>query len=144
MFNSLKHWLATLDKESQLFENADSEAIHIALASLLYHIIKADNVENHLEIEQFKIIMGDEFSLSNKQVMLLYTEAKNLKSDLNSDLLTVNDYLKENPNLRLSFMSKLNQLIGIDGVSNSEINIFYQAMHALFPELITKQLNDIK
>ena len=33
MFTSLKHWLEMLDKDSQLFEHADSEVIHVALAS---------------------------------------------------------------------------------------------------------------
>jgi uncharacterized tellurite resistance protein B-like protein len=138
MFNSLKHWLATLDNKSQLFEHIESEVIHVALASLLYHIIKADSVENHLEIAQFKIIMANEFALSEEQVMLLYVHVKNLKSDLKSDLLTVNNYLKQNPNLRMFFMSKLNQLIGVDGVDNEEITIFYQAMKVVFPD-ITKQ-----
>jgi len=141
MFNSLKHWLSTLDKKSQLFEHIESEVIHVALASLLYHIIKADTVENTLEITQFKMIMANEFMLSDKQVMLLYDHVKSLKSDLTSDLLTVNEHLKGNPNLRMSFMSKLNQLIGVDGVNNKEIIIFYQAMKVVFPE-ITKQLID--
>jgi len=138
MFNSLKHWLATLDNKSQLFEHIESEVIHVALASLLYHIIKADSVDNHLEIAQFKMIMANEFALSEEQVMLLYVHVKNLKSDLKSDLLTVNNYLKQNPNLRMFFMSKLNQLIGVDGVDNEEITIFYQAMKVVFPD-ITKQ-----
>ena len=141
MFNSLKKWLATLDNKSQLFEHIESEIIHVALASVLYHMIKADNVENYLEIKQFKMILANEFALSDKQALLLYTHVKNLKSDLKSDLLTVNEYLKQNPNLRMSFMSKLNQLMGIDGVNNKEITIFYQAMNVVFPD-ITQKLTD--
>lgn len=141
MFNSLKHWLATLDKDNHLFEHADSEAIHVALASVLYHIISADSVEDNLEIHQFKEIMANEFTLSEQQIQLLYNHVKNLKSDLTSDLITVNDYLKDNPNLRMTFMSKLNQLIAVDGVDNKEITIFYQAMEIIFPE-VTKQLID--
>ncbi len=141
MFNSLKHWLATLDKDTHLFEHADSEVIHVALASVLYHIISADKVENEREIHKFEEIMANEFSLSDKQISLLYTHVKNLKSDLKSDLVTVNDYLKDNPNLRMAFMSKLNQLIDVDGVDNNEITIFYQAMQVIFPE-VTKQLID--
>ena len=141
MFNSLKHWLASLDNESQLFNDADSDAIHVALASLLYHIIRADGVENDSEVTQFKLIMANEFSLSEQQITFLYYHVKNSKSDLKSDLLTVNDYLKDNPNLRMTLMSKLNQLISVDGVDNEEINIFYEAMKIIFPE-VTKQLID--
>jgi len=141
MFNSLKQWLATLDKESLLFEHADSEVIHVALASVLYHIISADKIEGHREILLFKEIMANEFSLSEQQIQLLYIHAKNLKSNLKADLVTVNDYLKGNPNLRMTFMAKLNQLIGIDGVDNEEIYLFYQAMQVIFPE-VTKRLND--
>lgn len=141
MFTSLKHWLATLDKESQLFVHADSEVIHVALASLLYHIISADNVENSREKNEFRLIMANEFKLSEQQIMALYRYVKTLKSDLTSDLLTVNDYLKDNPNLRMTFMRKLNQLIGVDGVDNEELNIFYEAMKVVFPD-VAQQLMD--
>lgn len=141
MFTSLKHWLATLDKESQLFEHADSEIIHVALASLLYHIISADSVENNREKNEFTLIMANEFKLSEPQIMALYQYVKTLKSDLKSDLLTVNDYLKDNPNLRMTLMRKLNQLIGVDGVDNEELNIFYEAMKVVFPD-VAQQLTD--
>ncbi|MEY8215073.1 MAG: TerB family tellurite resistance protein [Colwellia sp.] len=141
MFESLKHWLETLDEESQLFEHADSEVIHVALASLLYHVISVDGIENNREKKEFKLIMANEFQLSEQQIMTLYGYVKNLKSDLQSDLLTVNNYLKDNPNLRMTFMSKINQLIGVDGVNNEELNIFYQAMNVIFPD-VAKQLTD--
>lgn len=141
MFNSLKHWLETIDKNGQLFEHVDSVVLHIALSSLLLHIIRADGVENDSEIHQFKFIMENEFKLSEQQIMSLYNHAKHLKSDLKSDLLTVKDSLKDNPNLRMTFMSKLNQLINVDGVNNEEINIFYEAMQVIFPE-VKKQLID--
>ncbi len=135
MFTSLKHWLATLDTESQLFEHADSELIHVALASLLYHIISADKVENKREKQQFKLILASEFKLSEEQIEALYQYVKTLKSDLTSDLLTVNYYLKDNPNLRMTLMRKLNQLIGVDGVDNEELQIFYEAMRVIFPDV---------
>ena len=141
MFTSLKHWFATLDNESQLFEHADSEIIHVALASLLYHIISADKIENSREKHEFKLIMANEFKLSEQQIAGLYHYVKTLKSDLKSDLLTVNDYLKDNPNLRMTLMKKLNQLISVDGVDNEELNIFYEAMEVIFPD-VAQQLKD--
>lgn len=141
MFESLKHWLETLDEESQLFEHPDSEVIHIALASILYHIISSDNVESNSEKQEFKLILANEFQLSDQQIMALYGYVKTLKSDLKSDLLTVNDYLKDNPNLRMMLMRKLNQLIAVDGVSNEELDIFYEAMKVIFPD-IAKQLTN--
>ena len=141
MFTSLKHWLEMLDKDSQLFEHADSEVIHVALASLLYHIISADNVENSREMNEFKLIMANEFKLSEQQIMVLYSYVKTLKSDLKSDLLTVNDYLKDNPNMRMTLMRKLNQLIDVDGVDNDEFNIFYEAMEVIFPDVAKRLAN---
>lgn len=141
MFESLKHWLETLDEESLLFEHPDSEVIHIALASILYHIISSDNVENNSEKQEFKLIMANEFQLSDQQIMALYGYVKTLKSDLKSDLLTVNYYLKDNPNLRMMLMRKLNQLIAVDGVSNEELDIFYEATKVIFPD-IAKQLTN--
>jgi hypothetical protein len=32
-------------------------------------------------------------------------------------------------------MKKLNQLVDIDGVKNSELDIFYEALHLVFPEV---------
>lgn len=139
MFASLKHWLETLDEKSHLFEHADSEIIHVALASLLFHIIRADGVERHREKDQFNCIMGNEFELTDLQIQALWDYVKTLESDLNADLLTVNSYLKDNPNLRMTLMSKLNQLIAVDGVSNNELKIFYQAMEVIFPD-VAKQL----
>jgi len=141
MFESLKHWLETLDGESQLFEHPDSEVIHIALASILYHIISSDNVESNSEKQEFKLILANEFQLSDQQIMALYGYVKTLKSDLKSDLLTVNDYLKDNPNLRMMLMRKLNQLIAVNGVSNEELDIFYEAMKVIFPDIAKQLMN---
>ncbi len=141
MFESLKHWLETFNKESQLFEHADSEVIHVALGSFLYSVISVDGIENNCEKKEFKLIKANEFHLSEQQIMTLYGYVKNLKSDLQSDLLTVNSYLKDTPNLHMTRMSKLNQLIGVDGVNNDELNIFYQAMKVIFPD-VAKQLTN--
>ncbi len=132
MFESLKHWIEALDENSLLFEHSDSEAIHVALASLLFHIISADKIEGDRE--------KNEFNLSEPQIAKLYDYVKNLKSDLKTDLLTVNEYLKNNPNMRMTLMRKINQLIAIDGVNNKELSIFYDAMKVIFPD-VAKQIN---
>jgi hypothetical protein len=49
---------------------------------------------------------------------------KNLKSDLQADLLTVDMYLKKYSNLRMAFMAKLNQLTGVEDVDSEELNIY--------------------
>jgi len=85
--------------------------------------------------------MAKEFQLSEQQIMVLYHYVKNLKSDLQSDLLTVDMYLKKNPNLRMAFMAKLNQLIGVDGVDSEELKIYYETWKVIFPDLV-KQLRD--
>jgi len=139
MFESLKHWFASIDEQSHLFEHSDSEVVHVALASLLFHVIKADGVESSREKSKFRDIMVNEFELSTQQVDSLYDYANSLNSELNSDLATINDHLKDNPHLRMRFMEKLNLLISVDGVSNSELDIFYQAMKVIFPD-VAKQL----
>ena len=138
MFNSLKHWMETENKENKLFEDPDSEVLHIALASILFHIICADNLESNKEKHKFALIMKDEFDLSQEQIISLYSFVKALKSNLKSDLITIDEYLKENPNIRMTLMSKLNQLIAIDSVSNDELEIFYDAMAVVFPDVAKK------
>jgi len=141
MFDSLKHWLSSIDKKSPLFNHADSESIHVALASLLCHVINADGVENNLEKDKFRDIMVNEFELSEQQISTLYNDVNALNSELSSDLATINEHLKENPHLRMRFMEKLNLLINVDGVNNKELDIFYQAMKVVFPD-VAKQLCD--
>lgn len=138
MFESLKHWLESVHPESEvesLFEHPESEVIHVALASLLYHIISVDHVESSKEKHRFSTIMHSTFQLNSKQIESLYDYVKRLESDLQSDLETVNHYLKKTPSLRMELMTKLNRLMALDGINSKELEIFYQAMRVYFPEV---------
>jgi len=138
MFESLTHWFDSLEKESRLFNNAEEEALHSALASVLYHIISADNRVVSREKHNFATILKQECGLDDEQVSHLYEAAKASTSDPHTDLQTVSYYLKDNPGLRMSFMNKLNQLVDIDGIKDGELEIFYDALHLVFPEIEQK------
>ena len=135
MFESLKHWFENLPHADHLFEHPEVEKIHVALASVLYHIITADQLASHNEMKKFQEILTNEFNMTSDQISTLYGYVKTLKSDLKTDLKTVEEYLKQNPALRMRFMGKLNQLICVDGTKNDEIEIFYDAMKVIFPEV---------
>ena len=135
MFESLKHWFDSLGKESKLFNHPDDEAVHIALASLLHHIISADNLESDKEKQKFSLILKEEFDLNDDQINHLYQHTKSTSSDLTSDLQTINEHLKDNPRLRMRFMEKINQLIDIDHVKQSELDVFYETMRFVFPDI---------
>ncbi len=135
MFESLKHWFDDLDNKNELFDHTDDEAVHVALASVLYHIIKADAYETHKEKHRFEEILCDEFDLSNNQISELYRYVRTLNSNLRTDLNTLNEHLQDKPTLRFSLMNRLNQLIAIDGVESKELAIFYDAMNVFFPNL---------
>ena len=138
MFESLTHWFESLDKESKLFNNPEEEVLHSALASVLFHIISADKEVASKEKRKFASILKQEFDLDDDQVSHLYQAAKSSTSDPHADLQTVNHYLKQKPVLRMNFMKKLNQLIDIDGVQDNELDIFYEALHLVFPEIKQK------
>ena len=135
MFESLTHWFDSLEKESKLFNNADEEALHSALASVLFHIINADNQVVNRERHRFATILKQEFDLDDEQISHLYEAAKSSTSNPHADLKIVSEYLKQNPGLRMNFMNKLNQLVDIDGVKDGELDIFYEALQLVFPEL---------
>ncbi|MBT3206221.1 MAG: hypothetical protein HOM14_02300 [Gammaproteobacteria bacterium] len=135
MFESLTHWFESLGKESKLFNDPEDEVLHGALASVLYHIISADKHVIEKEKHKFSSILKQEFDLDDDQVDHLYLAAKSSTSDPHSDLETVNQHLKKNPQLRMNFMKKLNQLIDLDGVQDSELDIFYEALNLVFPDL---------
>jgi uncharacterized tellurite resistance protein B-like protein len=135
MFESLKHWFENLPHADHLFEHPEAEQIHVALASVLYHVIAADQLESSNEKKKFQEILANEFDMTGDQISTLYGYVKTLKSDLKTDLKTVEEYLKHNPALRMTFMVKLNQLICVDGTKNDEIEIFYEAMKVIFPDI---------
>lgn len=135
MFESLAHWFDSLAEQSKLFTNSHDESLHSALASVLYHIISADKEVGDREKHRFCGILKQEFDLNDEQVKHLYEAAKSSSSDPHQDLHTVNLFLKQKPAVRLNFMLKLMQLVDIDGTQDSELAVFYQTLHEVFPEI---------
>ena len=78
--------------------------------------------------------MKDEFELGDEQIAALYQYVKTLKRSIKKDLNEVNIYLKKNPNSRMSFMTKLYNLISMDGVNSKELGIFIDAMNVFILE----------
>jgi uncharacterized tellurite resistance protein B-like protein len=137
MFEAYKNWLKASEQPQKLFDHNDDQAIHVALAHLLYHIISIDNLESEREKSKFSQIMKDEFDLNHDQVSHLYHYVEALNSNFHDDLETINSHLVDNPHLRMEFMQKLIHMMSLDGVSNEELDVFYEAMRVIFPELRT-------
>ena len=138
MFESIKHWFESLDKSSSLFDHADDESIHLALASVLYHVIQADHQESRRERNAFRKILKKEFALNDDQAEYLHTAVESANSNFEEDLQTINTYLKDKPLVKMAFMEKLIRLISVDGVMDDELDDFYQALHVVFPEIKTQ------
>ncbi len=134
MFESLRHWFASLEGESKLFDHPDSELLHVALASVLYHLIAAGQVSGDRERREFERILGRELDLDREQVDHLYAAARGSTADLREDLHTVDYFLKANPQVRLRFLQMLLQLIDLHGVERAELDVFYEVLHEVFPE----------
>ncbi len=135
MFDSLSHWLDSLRQQSHLFEHPDDAVLHAALASVLYHIVSADGHVDAAEKRGFDRIMGEEFELSAEQIDHLYQAARVSNSDLHGDLHTIHFHLKQNPAVRMRFMQKLLQMINMRGTEENELEVFYEALHEIFPEV---------
>ncbi len=103
--------------------------------TVLYHIISADKNVASKEKYRFALILKQEFGLDHDQVNHRYEAAKSSSSDPQADLHTVNRYLKQKPAVRWNFMRKLIQLVDINGAENSELALFYQTLHEVFPEV---------
>ena len=138
MFESLKHWLDSLDNQSSLFDNSDDESLHLALASVLYHVIQVDHRESQREASEFRKLLRGEFSLSDEQINYLHTAVESATSNFEEDLRTINEHLNDNPMVKMSFMQKLIKLISIDGVLDDELDDFYRILHVTFPEIETR------
>ena len=135
MFDSIKHWFESLKEESKLFEHRDDEILHSALASVLYHVISADQRVDSRERHEFDRLLKQEFDLNDEQVEHLYQAARGSTADVHGDLHTINFYLKRNPTMRMTFMRKLLQLIDLHGAHGEELVLFYDALHEVFPEV---------
>lgn len=135
MFDSLKHWFDSLKEESKLFEHREDEILHSALASVLYHVISADQHVDSKEKHEFERILKQEFDLDDDQVEHLYLAAKGSTEDVHGDLHTINFYLKRNPAVRMTFMRKLMQLVDVHGTHGEELELFFETLHEVFPEI---------
>jgi len=135
MFESLTHWLDSLKDESKLFDHPEDEILHSALASVLYHVISADEHVDAREKHEFERILKQEFDLDDDQIEHLYQAAKSASADVHGDFHTLNFYLKRNPAMRMVFMRKLLQLIDVHGTQKSELELFFVALHEVFPEV---------
>lgn len=134
MFKSVKDWLHS-GTHLHSFSDIDDTRLHLALASLLVHITEADHHETRREHRAFSRILRDEFELSQEQVDALHDQVHGLESELSEDLKVISQYLKDTPTVRMAFMEKLNRLIDIDGVQNDELDVFYQTMSTVFPDV---------
>ena len=134
MFDSITHWFDSLGQQGRLFEHRDDELLHSALASVLYHVISASHIDARKKHE-FQRILQQEFELDDDQVAHLYHAARSSAADVHSDLHTLNFYLKSDPMVRMTFMRKLLQLVDVEGVHARELDIFYAALHEVFPEV---------
>ncbi len=140
MFTSIKHWLDEVHDHARIFEHHESEVLHVALASLLYRVIAADGKETSHEKSTFSRILKHEFDLSDDQIASLHERVKHIDCPVEEDLNTLAEFLKDNPGSKLNFMAMLNQLVSIDGVKDEEMELFYKAQYALFPETRPSQL----
>lgn len=140
MFDSLKHWFESIKEGSRLFDHPDDEMLHSALASVLYHVISADAHVIGKEKNKFEAILKKEFELNDEQIEHLYQAAKTSASDIHSDLHTINLHLKQTPLVRMNFMQQIVQLADANGLKKENLDVFYETLHEIFPEV--KDLKD--
>ena len=140
MFDSIKHWFDSLEQQSRMFEHAEDEVLHSALASVYYHVLTADNHPDVRKKREFGRVLKQELGVNDEQVDHLYQAARGSTGEVRDDLHTINHYLNQNPMVRLEFMRKLMQLIDVEGVYPEEMDIFFDALHEIFPEV--KDLRD--
>lgn len=134
MFETIKHWLEDSHNHSKLFDHEDEELLHVALASLLYRMMTADDNETFQEKHEFARILKHEFDLTNSQIEALHTRVKSISCPLDHDLETIAEYLKNKPMVKLNFMDMLNRMMSIDGFDPRAMDIFNCAQRVLFPE----------
>ena len=138
MFDTLKHWFESLTEDSKLFDHRDDEILHVALASVLYHLLSADpHGIDQRDRREFDRVMREELDLNQAQIDHLYAAARSSSADIHGDLHTIHFYLKHNPAVRMTFMRKLLQLVDVHGTHEPELALFYETLHEVFPEVKT-------
>ena len=71
MFESLTHWFDSLKNEGKLFEHPDDELLHSSLASVLYHVISADQRVDAREKHEFARIIKALFFDSSLVILVI-------------------------------------------------------------------------
>ena len=135
MFDSLRHWFDSLEESSKLFDHAESEALHSALASVLYHTVSVNKQVTEREKQMFAAMLRQECGLNDEQIQHLYETARQSTRDWREDLHTINHFLKNRPLVRMNFMQKLMRIIDIDGVQDGELAVFYETLQEIFPDI---------
>jgi uncharacterized tellurite resistance protein B-like protein len=135
MFESLLHWIHSIEEDSKLFRDAEDEVLHSAVASLLYHFIHLETRHGGREKHEFERLMRREFDLGQEQIDHLYEAAKTATADLHGDLQTINSHLKNKPATKMRFMQMLLRLINIHGTHPAELELFHETLHEVFPEV---------
>ena len=135
MFESVKHWLQSLEQGSHWFEHADDAVLHVALASVLYHAVSENPKLASREKHHFADILHRECELDAATIDHLWEVASASTSDYHGDLHIVHEHLKDNPAVRMDFLKKLLEVVDIHGVQEGELELFHEAVHELFPEI---------
>ncbi len=136
MFTPLKKWLSSSEQSVLFFDHPEDEKIHKALASVLFHIVNSENHhESSREYRYFADILEQEFDLNPDQISRLHKRAETSSFDLTKDLTTINEYLKDNPQIRMRFMDKLIHFIDVDGIGDGQLLTFNQALNIIFPNV---------
>jgi len=140
MFDSIKHWFETLEQQGRLFNHPEDHGLQAALAAVLYHAISADQHPDARKKHEFVRLLKQDLDLDDERAGQLYQAARASSGDLHGDLHTVNFYLRKNPVVRANFMRQLIRLIDVEGVYPGELDVFFAALHEVFPEV--KDLRD--
>lgn len=135
MIRSLKNWLKSAEgvKNEKLF-NSHDESVQQALATVLFKLIIADGEESDMERYRFAQIFKEEFGLHHETIRRLYFQAQAAPELFDEHLALLNQQLKKQAEIRMAFVSKLNGLMGLDGVLTSEMKVFDQILSVIMPE----------
>lgn len=102
----------------------ENDDVKIAIAVVLFDVIKSDNRITNEEITKFHCIFIDLFKVSKQESEALYNKASILDLQFSEYLEILEEKFELNVMLKINFMKVLNELILVDGIVDVEYGRF--------------------
>ena len=130
MPSRLRAWFDGLGAMDHL--NREDTTLQRAFAVVIYHVIKANDIETSKEKARFSSFFKNDFGLDEKQIDQLHEEASQFDGDFETYLGVLKENISAYPEVELKLMQTLKSIMSSHKFDAKECEVFDCIRSALF------------